>query len=619
MEWEAFMMENKTTFRGIQGIPFWLIVSVFVFCGGLLLNSYVNAESEQSQAAQTVFQLVKNQQTAEINLQQLKDEFAFGTATIKLHLDSLGKVSGAPEIDLNAERRGKETFAQRLADIMKTWQFTPGVKGTFFVTVAIPSDSETREGKVPVISVDLTHLELPEDNGVTIGFQKRQQINLVAQQGFFDNIFLTGTPAKVKIDFEKGFGTTVGQVFVKLGPFFQFLFGFVFIVFVFAIIHTVRTINKKWVPDSRKWWHFKWLIPNSKELVKNPEAKKVESMWIQAIKNTQFGRDLLHEYELDSEIDNIRAKVETAQNHQAIKKIIETDLSALLSPEFMYVENGDFEDDSFEMVKSRVLNNLKEQLQSGENIAKIAAKIQKVEKCNSLEEIEKVIPTDVTESLFAEKTREEKPIEVLRQNVLQVIDTLKSLSQDLNGNGHSNGGAGNAGKISDKKEKDYEKFLWEFLGKPRINESLQICAKHKSRYPLFSIFESGLLNHLTNKNEWWTSQEIDRSIDRTAAVKFEERRGPLDWLWAIGSLSPMFGLFGTVWGISQAFGKIKGVTDTRLLMQKLAGDINVALATTIVGLILGVLAFIAYYYFKYVLDNDAIQIEKFFTDITNNA
>jgi biopolymer transport protein ExbB/TolQ len=93
----------------------------------------------------------------------------------------------------------------------------------------------------------------------------------------------------------------------------------------------------------------------------------------------------------------------------------------------------------------------------------------------------------------------------------------------------------------------------------------------------------------------------------------------LDWLWAIGSLSPLFGLFGTVWGISQAFGKIKGVTDTRLLMQKLAGDINIALSTTIVGLLLAVPAFIFYYYFKYRIDNDATRIERYFSEITNRA
>ena len=54
-------------------------------------------------------------------------------------------------------------------------------------------------------------------------------------------------------------------------------------------------------------------------------------------------------------------------------------------------------------------------------------------------------------------------------------------------------------------------------------------------------------------------------------------------------------------------------------MAKLAGDINVALSTTIVGLIIGILAFVAYYVYKDRIERDGAKVSRYFTDITNLA
>ena len=115
------------------------------------------------------------------------------------------------------------------------------------------------------------------------------------------------------------------------------------------------------------------------------------------------------------------------------------------------------------------------------------------------------------------------------------------------------------------------------------------------------------------------SQEIDRSVDRTLVTKIDERKGALDLLWALAGIFPMVGLLGTVFGISEAFGKIKDITDPRDLMTRLAGDINVALSTTIDGLIIGLIAVMCYYILKYRFEALAGRVDQYFIDITNKA
>ena len=263
-------------------------------------------------------------------------------------------------------------------------------------------------------------------------------------------------------------------------------------------------------------------------------------------------------------------------------------------------------------VRKRLGYALLEREQEAEQVTGL---MERIKRSGSLEQIERLLQESGYQDIVHDLQTE---YEVSGQRLKEQLD---SFIREQMAHAHETGENGvrlrSGVEIPEPVENKYSKFLWDYFGKPHIDEALRICRIYKKRYPLFEIFESGLRNHLVNQNDWWTSQEVDRSVDRTAAMLIEERRDPLDTLWAIGSLSPMVGLFGTVWGISQAFGKIRGVTETRMLMQKLAGDINVALATTIVGLVLGLVAFFVYYYFNYSLDKDASRLEKHFTEITN--
>jgi len=62
----------------------------------------------------------------------------------------------------------------------------------------------------------------------------------------------------------------------------------------------------------------------------------------------------------------------------------------------------------------------------------------------------------------------------------------------------------------------------------------------------------------------------------------------LNWLATIGRLAPMIGLFGTVYGMMGAFNRMAHAA-TQAKPQELAGDINIALATTVGGLFVALL------------------------------
>ncbi len=553
---------------------------------------------------------LKLENAAQVKAIQPQALGTFGTATIKMMIGKDGRQSGVPTLEPDADRRGPEDFDDRLIAIMRDWEYTPGFEGPIYITVAIPGPNEMEEGKIPSISVDLKYLQILDPHQATISRLKEHQLQLVKQEGFLDNVYLTGAPVAAVDAYEgKGALALMGEVWQHLGPVFQGIFLVLLGFYVFALFKTFQSWRRSWVEKGYRI---------GKDLFDSEDVEAVQRKWTQAIKHSQLGPELFERpYAIDlAAIKQSANAIADLQDWDAIKqKAEETGLVEVLGSDFLYTNNGNGNSGSLSQKKARFRQKLESEGRAEEWLQ---PRIKKIEQCRNEDELMALVSEEgyKIEQIFGpSQTHKREPAEI-KAHVLQAAKTLEEIYNKVvvgapDGNGSGNG-------MNDNDEAAMEDFLWKTLAKPKVKEALRICDRYQD-VPVFDIFKSGLRNHLVNRNQWWASQEIDRSVDRTTQTKIEDRRGPLDWLWAIGSLSPMFGLFGTVWGISQAFGKIRGVTDTRLLMQKLAGDINIALATTIVGLILGVLAFITYYYAKYFLDRDAARVEKYFTDITNLA
>jgi biopolymer transport protein ExbB len=77
---------------------------------------------------------------------------------------------------------------------------------------------------------------------------------------------------------------------------------------------------------------------------------------------------------------------------------------------------------------------------------------------------------------------------------------------------------------------------------------------------------------------------IDEAVEEQATRLFRR----IEYLNVIGNISPMIGLFGTVVGMINAFGRIYSAGGGMPDAAKLAGDISVALITTFWGLLIAI-------------------------------
>ena len=143
-----------------------------------------------------------------------------------------------------------------------------------------------------------------------------------------------------------------------------------------------------------------------------------------------------------------------------------------------------------------------------------------------------------------------------------------------------------------------------------------------NRYPTARIVQAGLANHELGGFRWLeVSQEVDRSIENRASSELEHlrRKCHLDWLWNLGTLAPLVGLFGTATGISFIFATLTMI-HTRItqndLINRLANGIFEALWTTIFGLFVGIILMICYYYYQNKLNWIYSKWEEIYVQVT---
>lgn len=190
-------------------------------------------------------------------------------------------------------------------------------------------------------------------------------------------------------------------------------------------------------------------------------------------------------------------------------------------------------------------------------------------------------------------------------------------------------------KASRQQQEELEKKIWLEVGLPNVERAIEICKngvpgiklpKKPLEYPTVRVLLAALENHRANKNNFWASQEMDRAAENTVLKEIDELKGwELTALWAVGSIEPMLGLFGTVVGIRTAFMKIEETIKLNPAAQltqvvpQLAGGIHVALITTILGLTFGIPMMLVHYYYRGKVDWVFGKWEEIMTDILNQA
>jgi len=130
-----------------------------------------------------------------------------------------------------------------------------------------------------------------------------------------------------------------------------------------------------------------------------------------------------------------------------------------------------------------------------------------------------------------------------------------------------------------------------------------------------AVFREISLNPPPPGEEWQGRQldALDRIVRRNASAQLSELERSLGFLATTASATPFIGLFGTVWGIMNAFRGI-GVSGTASLAAYAPG-IAEALVATAAGLAAAIPAVILYNHFLGRLRSTEARIDEFIADL----
>ena len=135
-----------------------------------------------------------------------------------------------------------------------------------------------------------------------------------------------------------------------------------------------------------------------------------------------------------------------------------------------------------------------------------------------------------------------------------------------------------------KQSREFAPRVAQALKNNRIEEAINISDKHRKSH-LAMVVNSGLQEFRAHEQSNEISgEEIEaskRALQRAIAIKTAEFRRGLSGLATIGSTAPFVGLFGTVFGIINAFRGMKNAETAGIAA--VAGGISEALFTTALG------------------------------------
>lgn len=165
-----------------------------------------------------------------------------------------------------------------------------------------------------------------------------------------------------------------------------------------------------------------------------------------------------------------------------------------------------------------------------------------------------------------------------------------------------------------------KKFMKIFKNSNDLSKVNRAAKKYRAS-PLAAIFRSGYkeLAYLSQTNESNPQpdrlENVNRALARTSNQQISRLEKMMNFLATTGSVTPFIGLFGTVWGIMDAFQRIGIVRSASL--DTVAPGIAEALIATAAGLFAAIPAVIAYNYFLHRIKDQITEMEDFSFEFLN--
>lgn len=165
---------------------------------------------------------------------------------------------------------------------------------------------------------------------------------------------------------------------------------------------------------------------------------------------------------------------------------------------------------------------------------------------------------------------------------------------------------------------EFEREFWG--GSDLVGLYQRAASGREAAMGMERIFEAGFKEFLKLKGR--AGADVSALLDGTRrAMKATYQRemdaleSHLSFLATVGSVSPYIGLFGTVWGIMNAFRGLSNVAQATLA--QVAPGIAEALVATAMGLFAAIPAVIAYNRFTHDIDRLASRFESFMEELQN--
>lgn len=173
-------------------------------------------------------------------------------------------------------------------------------------------------------------------------------------------------------------------------------------------------------------------------------------------------------------------------------------------------------------------------------------------------------------------------------------------------------------KSAEKDAEQFEETFWTGGDLNKLYDS--VTAGRRKPQGMASIFEAGFKEYIKHKQQ--ARMEVSdvmegarRAMRAAYNREMDDMDAHLPFLASVGSVSPYIGLFGTVWGIMNAFRGLSNVAQATLT--QVAPGIAEALVATAIGLFAAIPAVIAYNRFASSVDRLSVRYESFMEEFTN--
>lgn len=136
-----------------------------------------------------------------------------------------------------------------------------------------------------------------------------------------------------------------------------------------------------------------------------------------------------------------------------------------------------------------------------------------------------------------------------------------------------------------KEEKDLMDRVRDHIHDGRIDSARNLCDTHET--PISRMLYKGI------QRIGKPMKDINASIENVAKLEIYKLERNLSVLATIAGAAPMIGFLGTVIGMIRTFHEMK-ISGQGIEIEQLSGGIMQAMVTTCTGLVIGIIAYIAY-------------------------